>query len=67
MNCRRKVAYRTEYQAHQCLEILREHGAADSFKLRVYRCRHCGAFHLGHPVTAERKEFLRYLSLQFGH
>lgn len=64
--CRRKQFYRTMKAAESALRILRRHNAADAKNLHAYACRYCPGFHLGHPDSGERREFLSYLEFQFG-
>lgn len=57
--CRGKAQYRTKREAKHALRVTRTYrGAmrvAGKGPLSVYRCSHCGHFHLGHPRIYPRQ------------
>lgn len=47
VSCERKMRHNTRDEAREALAAMVRHGrAADGF-LNVYRCGHCGCFHIG--------------------
>lgn len=47
--CQRKKAHETKDQARAHLERLIRNGAART-ALEIYRCKHCGSYHVGHRL-----------------
>jgi len=61
--CGHKRAFATEAEAQATLPALYRRNArtGSSYRLNVYRCPYCGAFHVGH----ERAEVYRTRRAQF--
>lgn len=48
-SCRHKHAHPTRQDAHAALASLIARGASPYY-MHVYKCRHCGGWHVGHRL-----------------
>lgn len=53
-SCARKVRHETRADADSALSSLIRRGAT-AYDRHVYKCSHCGGFHVGHRVGGGRR------------
>ena len=54
-SCDRKERHQTRQSAEEQLNALIRKRGASPYYMHVYKCRHCGAYHVGHRIGAGKR------------
>lgn len=49
-SCKHKRAHKTREEANAALASVIRNRHASPYYMHVYKCRHCGAWHVGHKL-----------------